>query len=461
MGELNPVLYRVVLVSTYELGRQPFGLASPAAWLQRAGASVRCVDLSREPFQATDFAEADFVGFYLPMHTATRLAGIVIPRVAELNSRAHLCAYGLYAPMNEDYLRRLGVHSVFGGEFEEELTSLVCSLRDGRPWPQPSAVVSLRKQKFLAPDRTSLPPLSAYSQLTLSDGTRRVVGYTEASRGCKHLCRHCPIVPVYNGQFRIVQPEVVLEDIRGQVARGAQHITFGDPDFFNGIGHAVRLVRALHAELPEITYDVTIKIEHLLRHAEHLQTLKETGCAFVTSAVESVDDEVLRLLDKRHTRADFIRVVGLCRDADLPLAPTFVTFTPWLSIGRYVDMLQLIADLDLVAAVAPVQWAIRLLIPKGSRLLELPEIRPVIKEFQESALSYLWIHPDPRMDALQLRVEAFVRDALKGELDRAEIFTGIWRLVHEERGEPGRRAPETRLRAARCTVPYLTEPWFC
>ena len=158
----------------------------------------------------------------------------------------------------------------------------------------------------------------------------------------------------------------------------------GDPDFFNGIGHAVAVVRALHDEFPNLSYDVTIKIEHLLKHAEHIATLKETGCAFVTSAVESVDDQTLKVLDKGHTREDFIRAVALCRDADLPLAPTFVTFTPWLNLAGFRDLLQLIADLDLVSAVSPVQWAIRLLIPNGSLLLDLPEVRSVIKGFDET-----------------------------------------------------------------------------
>ena len=41
-------MLQVVLISTYELGRQPFGLASPAAWLRQAGARVTCLDLSVE-----------------------------------------------------------------------------------------------------------------------------------------------------------------------------------------------------------------------------------------------------------------------------------------------------------------------------------------------------------------------------------------------------------------------------
>ena len=133
-------------------------------------------------------------------------------------------------------------------------------------------------------------------------GGRRLVGYTEASRGCRHLCRHCPVVPIYDGQFRVVQPEVVLADIDAQVAAGAGHITFGDPDFFNGPTHAMRIVAALHAKHPAVSYDVTIKVEHLLQHRDLVPRLAATGCAFVTSAVESVDDRVLALLDKGHTR---------------------------------------------------------------------------------------------------------------------------------------------------------------
>ncbi len=137
---------------------------------------------------------------------------------------------------------------------------------------------------------------------------------------------------MYGGRFRIVPREVVLEDVRRQVRAGARHITFGDPDFFNGVGHALPIVEALHREHPRLTYDVTIKIEHLLRHRDRLATLRDTGCAFVTSAVESLDDAVLARLDKGHTRADVIAVAGHLRTLGLTLNPTFVAFTPWTTL---------------------------------------------------------------------------------------------------------------------------------
>src|SRR5262249_48470940 len=160
--------------------------------------------------------------------------------------------------------------------------------------------------------------LSDYARMF--DGrTNRITGYTESTRGCKHLCRHCPVVPVYNGKFRAVPADVVLDDIRQQAAAGAQHITFGDPDFFNGPKHGLRIVEKMRVEFPSLTYDVTIKIEHLLRRRELLPELKRTGCIMVTSAVESVDDGVLAILEKGHTRADFIEAAGLLRGAGLNL----------------------------------------------------------------------------------------------------------------------------------------------
>jgi radical SAM superfamily enzyme YgiQ (UPF0313 family) len=230
----------VVLVATYECGHQPFGLASPAAWLTEAGARVSCLDLTRDPLDPELVAAADLVAFHLPMHTATRLAVQAVPEVRRINPRAELCFFGLYAPPNADLLESLGAVAVIGGEFEAELARLV----EAKGRRTHRTVVSLSRQRFLVPDRSGLPDLARYAQVRLADGSTRVAGYTEASRGCRHRCRHCPVVPVYDGRFRVVQPEVVLADIDQQVEAGARHVTFGDPDFWNGATHAMRVVDA-------------------------------------------------------------------------------------------------------------------------------------------------------------------------------------------------------------------------
>ena len=482
---------KIVLISTYELGRQPFGVVSPAAWLRKRGHEVACFDLTRQELDQNVVRAAALIAIYLPMHTATRLAAKLIPTFREQNPAAHICCYGLYAPMNAKYLRSLGAQTILGGEFEGGLVSLAermsarsnsgenpsfhaqseqvseepatrhKSVAHADPAAQLEPIVSLERLAFEVPDRAGMPPLAKYAHLIIPGGGYRVVGSTEASRGCKHLCRHCPIVPVYNGVFRIVSREVVMADVRQQVAAGAQHISFGDPDFFNGIRHALELVTAFHSEFPDVTYDVTIKIEHLRKYEQHLKTLRDTGCLFVISAVESVDDRILHRLDKGHTREDFLHVARTFRSLGMTLHPTFVAFTLWTTMDGYLDLLRVLAAEELVENVAPIQLGIRLLIPEGSRLLELEEVRRGVGAFDAESLVYPWKNPDARVDKLSEIVQSIAADAGRKKESRSVAFAKIWTAAHTAaHGAVGIEAPQL-AQLSGVAVPFLSEPWYC
>jgi radical SAM superfamily enzyme YgiQ (UPF0313 family) len=459
---------RVVLISTYDLGHQPFGLASPKAWLARDGHSVRTLDLSVDKFREPLVREADLVAFYLPMHTATRLALPVIERVRRLNPDARIVCYGLYAPLNADLLRGIGVEAILGGEFEADLVRIANapagkgavkirdnvgpgSLRHDREGVRHLSG-PIERLHFITPDRSDLPTPERYAQLR-NGAESKLVAYTEATRGCKHMCRHCPIVPIYQGQFRVVSREVVIADIRQQIAAGAAHVTFGDPDFFNGPAHATGIAEALHAEFPAVTYDATIKIEHLLKHRHLLPVLRDTGCVLITSAVEAVDDRVLEKLEKNHTRRDFFEAAALMRAAGIALQPTFIAFTPWTTVAGYRDLLGALAELDLIENVAPVQLALRLLITSGSRLLELGDVLAMVRPFDTKSLVYPWVHDDPEVDQLGARVFRLVAERQKEERSRGEIFQEICEIA-------GCRQENFKL-MPRATIPFLDEPWYC
>ncbi|MDH3377814.1 MAG: CUAEP/CCAEP-tail radical SAM protein [Gammaproteobacteria bacterium] len=448
---------KVVLINPYELGRQPFALAQPAAWLRADGFEVKCLDLSIQRLDADDFVGVELIAVYLGMHTATRLAMQCVPRLRQYAPGAHLCAFGLYAPMNQAVLHELGFGSLLGGESEPVLHDLAVRLREGTsPEITDEPIVTLAKVPFRIPDRSDLPPLSSYAHLNMPDGTQRTVGFAEASRGCKHLCRHCPVVPVYNGRFRIVPVDVVLGDIAQQVAAGATHISFGDPDFLNGPTHARRIVSALQRDYPQISFDATIKVEHLINHAELLPELAAAGCMFVTSAVESVDDAVLTRLDKGHNAADFNTAVGLLRDVGIAMSPTFVPFTPWTTLDGYIALLRRLIELDLVYSVPPVQLAIRLLIPEGSYLLRLDDIHEVVDPFDPEMLGYPWRHANPTVDALQRQVEQLA--ATEPARPREELFAAIWDAAH---AAAGRRAPTLSINTHSTPIPHLSEAWYC
>src|SRR5262249_9287975 len=153
-------------------------------------------------------------------------------------------------------------------------------------------------------------------------------------------------------------------------------------------------------------------------HKKHLPKLRDTGCLFVTSAVESVDDEVLRRLDKGHTRADFLEVHRIFRELGMVLQPTFVPFTPWPTLSGYLGLLEVLRENALIENVAPIQLAIRLLIPAGSLLLELDDVKCFVSPFDPSALVYPWKNPDPRVDDFGAEIEGIVAEGEKPKRPR-------------------------------------------
>ena len=482
----------ILLISCYEQGHQPLSIASPAAVLRGAGFSPAGLDLSQQPFDAAAARRARLVAVAVPMHTALRLGVRAAERVREANPEAAIVYYGLYATLNAATLLAEkmspgggpGAAAVIGGECEEPLLRLAVAMEAAGGVAPPGPIPGVRTRAHLAPpwiarvslalpDRSDLPPIARYVKVE-ENGVRRAAGQVEATRGCLHRCRHCPIPPVYGGRFFVVPREIVLEDVRRQVEAGATHITFGDPDFLNGPGHTLALARALHAAHPDVTFDLTAKVEHLLRHRERLSELRDLGCLFVVTAVESLSDRVLAILDKGHTRADIEALLALARGAGLALRPTWLPFTPWSGLDDYLEMLDFAVSWDLIDAVDPVQWSIRLLVPPGSLLESHPEFLPARGRLDAGRFTWTWTHADPRVDELQRSVAQLAEaGAIAGDDPRATfaaIARGAARAAGAARGArfgaalstlsvppPG----PTAAALAKGRPARLTEPWFC
>jgi radical SAM superfamily enzyme YgiQ (UPF0313 family) len=454
----------ILLISCYELGHQPLSIALPTGFLRRAGFEPDSMDIAVEDFDPEKVARADFIGIAVPMHTALRLGVRVAQRARELNPDCHICFYGIYASLNSAYLLDHGADSCVGGEYEQPLVALVESIASGANGDDVEGVIRrgkvalpvLQKLSFAVPERGTLPSLDKYSHLE-HEGGSRTAGYVEASRGCLHLCTHCPIPPVYGGRFFIVPQEVVLEDIRRQVAAGATHISFGDPDFLNGPKHSLRIVRAMHEEFPTLTYDFTAKVEHLLNRGEDMPEFAAAGCLFIITAVESLSDRVLTILDKQHTREDVVNAIKYVRDAGIAPRPTWVTFTPWTTLEDFLEVLEFIEENGMIDNIDPVQYSVRLLIPPGSWLAEHEETLPYRGELDEAAFTYRWTHPDPRMDQLQKDVARLVEEDADAGEDAAATFYRIKDLAY------GRQPVELAcaLPMDRQRAPRMSESWFC
>ena len=460
----------ILLISTYEQGHQPLSLASPNALLRQAGYSPIPLDVSvMEPGEGL-LASARLVAISVPMHTALRLGVRLAQRVRSANPGAAICFYGLYATLNADYLLRTCADAVIGGEYEAALVALAGSMERGDGIDAPGVRTRhvaeppvIKRIPFAVPDRDALPSITRYARFV--DGDEAVpAGYVETSRGCLHTCAHCPITPVYQGRFFVVPREVVLADIRAQVAAGARHITFGDPDFLNGPGHSLAILRTMRAEFPNLTFDATIKIEHILERRELFAELSRLGCAFVVSAVESLSDDVLSHLRKGHNRHDVIEALRILGEVGVPMQPTFVAFTPWTTPNDFLELLAFVAEHDLIEHVSPVQFTIRLLVPPGSALLEAGDTASWLGPLDEENFTYRWTHPDPRMDTLQAELATLVEFATAQGMPNDAIFAAIYERACQILGvtaEPELSNTLSSTSRARRVVPHLTEAWFC
>ena len=439
----------VLLISCYELGHRPMGLTRPLSALEATGFSPDTIDIAVEPLDAEKVKHARFIGISVPMHTALRLGVHLLQRIREINPNVSICMYGLYAELNADYLLSHGVDFCISGDASIQLVGLVQSIVEEKQ-------TEARGLRHKIVKNGKLPTLENYAQFE-DNGEVRTVGYTETTHGCKHLCTHCPIPPIYNGKFFPVQRETVLEEIQKQVAEGATHITFGDPDFLNGPMHGLRILRAMHETFPNLTFDFTTKIEHILKHRKHFPEFAKLGCRFIISAVESLSEIVLTILEKHHTRADVETAIEIVHSTGIALRPTWVPFTPWTTLDDYLEILEFVNTHRLIYHVDPVQYAVRLLIPPGSYLLNRPETKVLSLTLNETAFSYIWTHPDPRMDELHKTVNTLVENDARADVDALKTFYRIWELAADIRGY----AMPIQKKAANLPAPRLTEAWFC
>ncbi len=450
---------RVVLVSGYELGHQPLQLAAPGAALTAAGHEVRCVDTSIQPLDDRILEWAQALAVSVPMHTAMRLAIEVATHVRSSRPDLPICFYGLYATVGSDRTAGLLADQLIAGEYEGALVDWVSNLAadGGKTLAQP-VIVELGRRATTLADRRLLPPLDQYAMLEV-DGDRRLAGYVEASRGCRHRCRHCPVPVIYDGRVRVVEPSVVVRDVANLVAAGARHVTFGDPDFFNAVPHSLKVISAVHRAFPDLTFDCTIKVEHLIRHRDAIPKLAAAGCLFVVTALESTSDLVLDKLNKGHVHSEAATAIELLRASGIEMRPTFLPFTPWTTTGDLLDLCHFIARHDLIGNVDPVQMTIRLLVPEGSLLLDESGLKEFFGPFDHELLTYPWSSIDPTVDQLHSSLVALLEKATVDEVPPVDIFTAMWKLIHELAGVE--QAPPDVASGSVVGRPRLTEPWFC
>ena len=450
----------IVGISFYDLGHQPLSLAAAAAIFKKNSCNFTLIDLSVEQLDADEIVAADIILLSVPMHTAARIALSILPKLKELNSNAHISAFGLYAIQLEDALSENLLDSAFAGEFEPNLELLLNKYAyhnnedfNSDFWDKPK--MNFSRQKFLVPERNKLPVLDEYAKIQYYNN-EKINGYVETSRGCAHICSHCPVTAVYKGKFRIVDEQSVLSDVDNLVHQGAQHITFGDPDFFNAPKHSLKIASIIKAKYPQLTFDATIKVEHILEYKDLIQTLDDLNFLYIISAFESTSEIVLQHLKKNHTLHDMYHALEICQNANLFIKPTWIPFTPWMDYSDYVRMINFIVENDLVGLTPRIQYGIKLLVPKYSALFDGESLKTLDMQYSSTLLNHEWSHKNSDVEKLFTEVSQLIQLSSEDTISQDNFFQQLCNLVSTHTNEIIRTCKNFEEFSV-----GSTENWYC
>ncbi len=459
---------RILAISTYDLGTQPLILARIKSELRDPLYEVRTIDLSLSELTNDDISWPEVVIFSIPMHTAMALTKELVTKIRSLRDDIKLCFFGLYAPaaLSANLLSTNDI-AIAGTGFDTLISWLkTLTANSNKQYEHGKVYVDIgtvQPKNHLLPDRSSLPSLESYVHY-LADGVTKTVATLEVVSGCSHHCRHCPVPVIYKGKTRKAPEEEILADARQQIENGASHIHFSDPDFFNRPQYGMSIMSRLKSDFPHLSFDATIKISHILKYRHLLKDLSEKDCNLLIAALEQVNNDTLKILDKGHTKEEAELAFRLLRELGIEPRPSLLPFTPWTTPYDIVELLDFIYENDLVWNVDPVQWSIRLLLPPGSLLLDSTErtLLSSLGELSEDGLSYEWKSPEPVLDELAREIGVLAEDAVDDSPQDA--YFRIRKLVFDTLKityyEP--KIKESSMSKIPGNLrPKLSENWFC
>lgn len=402
-------MFEILLVSNFEGGFQPVTIATAAsALISEECFEISVLDTYVDGINEKMFDSPDLVAISIPLFDSL-LPGIEIAKkVRAINSKAHVTFFGQYATLNSSRLVEKYGDSCVVGEWEEPLVKLAHFLA-GDSGMELSGIrrrttdkihPNFARDKFVIPNRDLLPPLYKYPQVQINKlcESEQIVGTTEIARGCHHKCLYCSVFAAYGGKVLLIPEDLVIADVTNMVNNGATHITFIDADFFNSKQHGIKILRKLNNLFPNISYDFTTRVDHILENEHTLMEMSSLNVKFITSALEFPTQEVLDAVAKQTSLEDIERAIKILRKINIKLNPTFIMFNPWINLEDLVFFKQFVEKNDLDNIIDPIQYETRLHLYKGSPLLNSSSLSNI--ELEEKEFHLEWKHPDPMVDQL-------------------------------------------------------------
>jgi radical SAM superfamily enzyme YgiQ (UPF0313 family) len=139
----------------------------------------------------------------------------------------------------------------------------------------------------------------------------------ETKRGCSETCIFCADPVAKGKKMRMRPPAIIAQELHDLAEQGISWLHFCDSEFNLPITHAKEICQAiislgLNERLRWYCYCCPTSFDR-----ELAKLMKKSGCAGVNFGVDSLCDEQLLRLDRRHSLEDVAELVRILRDEDL------------------------------------------------------------------------------------------------------------------------------------------------
>jgi anaerobic magnesium-protoporphyrin IX monomethyl ester cyclase len=341
----------------------PLGVSYLAASLQQAGHEVNLIDctfLDRHAALEKALAVgAEVVGIYCMvtmLEDCLRFAKELRP-TCEL-----LVAGGPLPTCNpEAFMEHFDV--VVGGEGEQTMIELLraheanadlnevagITCRTDSAWPARGKLVHTQERPFTKDlDRIPFPARELLPNDSYIQYGRNKYGYSittvMSTRGCPYRCEFCSNV-VFGGSYRERSPENVVDEVEAALALGYDRISFADDVFTMKRERVLWVCREIRRRGLDFKWECLGRVDAL--DEPTALEMKAAGCTRIFFGIESGNEAMLELMNKKITTQEARQAVAAAHRAGLEVGAFFILCYPGDTDDSVLQTLHFAASLPL------------------------------------------------------------------------------------------------------------------
>jgi anaerobic magnesium-protoporphyrin IX monomethyl ester cyclase len=338
----------------------PLGLGYLAAALKKKGVEVELVDCTfmkfREAIERIKRTEPQIVGFYSMFSmkkTTIELARIL--RNEGMNGSLFVVGGPLPSWAPESFLNVFDVVAV--GEGEQTISELVdvvtydkkLSEVKGLVFKESEHIVHTDPRVFIENlDNLAFPARDQFDNEAYKKYYLDRFGYSITSmitsRGCQFSCDFCSR-PIFGADMRMRSVANIVDEVEQIAALGYERVWFADDCFTLNRRHLLDVCSEIVRRRLDVGWECLSRVDTM--NVEMAKGMKRAGCIGVFFGIESGNDSVLNIMNKRITTAQAEHAVYEAKAAGLKVGAFFIIGYPGESNKTVLDTVRFASGLPL------------------------------------------------------------------------------------------------------------------